>query len=521
MKKYLVIQISLMLAAGVMVTGCAEQQPQDQGKESTDSGKPLEMSITLPPGSPQTTDTVMEKKLNEVLNTKLSLLPLGGWQDASTKLNLLMSQPDTMPDLLWRSGMEKEYQQWIKNDQLVDLVPYMQKYGKNLLNYYSKETLWSSYQDGKLYSVPGDVSEASSKTLYVRKDWLDKLGLPVPKTMDEFLSTVKAFTEQDPDGNGKKDTFGLATWKGFPHEPLYVFEQAYGLKADNFIIQDDGSIKLGAVMPQMKQALALMKDLYENGYIDKGASQKEQNEVIAQGKTGFYYSYIDQVNPANPTLVAFKANNPTGEFLPIDLPKGPDGFSSDWPESLGGWCYNSITTHAKDPARVFQVLDKMNSPEVFKLRKFGIEGEHYKVENGKFSTLIDPKEAPKIGLSLLIWFGDRKDENNIKNTEQATALYKKRIETSSPLRSKIYWPKSTDRPAWSQYGADLNTLMDQTFNQIIYGGKSLDTFDTFVKDWYAKGGREVEAEVNQLYVKEKKEYDEWSKFYDEKLLPYK
>jgi putative aldouronate transport system substrate-binding protein len=155
------------------------------------------------------------------------------------------------------------------------------------------------------------------------------------------------------------------------------------------------------------------------------------------------------------------------------------------------------------------------------LRKFGIEGQHYKIENGVFSSLIDSKEAPKIGLSLLIWFVDRKDQFNIKNTEQATALFKKRIETSAPLRNKIYWPKSTDRPAWNQYNADLKTLQDQTFNQIIYGGKSIDTFDSFVKDWYAKGGKEVEAEINQLYVKEKKEYDEWSTFYDKNLATYK
>jgi putative aldouronate transport system substrate-binding protein len=271
----------------------------------------------------------------------------------------------------------------------------------------------------------------------------------------------------------------------------------------------------------MKNALAAMKEVYEDGYIDKADLQKEQNEVIASGKVGFYYSYIDQLNPTNPTLQAFKANNPNGEFVPVELPKGPDGFSSDWPESQGGWCFDSITTHAEDPARVFQALDWMGSPEGFKLRKFGVEGKHYEIKDGVFHSLVDPKDAPKVGLSLLIWFVDRKDENNIKNTPETTALFEKRAETSEPLRKIVYWPKSVDRPAWNQYGADLNTLRDQMVNQVVYGGKSIDTFDQFVQDWYAKGGSDVEKEINDLYKKEQSEYEEWSQFYDNNLAPYK
>lgn len=500
------------------ISGCSSNN-ESSGGNNEDS--PLKLSVTLSPGSPQTTNTVMEKKLNEVLNTKLELIPLGGWQDASTKLNLLMSKKETMPDIIWRSGMEKEYQQWIANGQLVDLTPHLQKNGKNILNYYSKETLWYSYEKGKLYSVPGDVSEASSKTLYIRKDWLDKLGLTAPANLEEFVAVTRAFTEQDPDGNGKKDTFGLATWKGFPHEPMYIFEQAYGLKLDNWIIQKDGTIKLGAVMPEMKEALRLLKSVYDSGYMDKSATQKEQNEVIASGKVGMYYSYIDQLNEVNPTYQAFKANNPDGEFIPIDLPAGPDGFSSDWPESTGGWCYNSVTTHNPDPERVVKVLDQMASGEVFKLRKFGIEGEHYKIEDGKFVSLVKSEEAPQIGLSLLIWLGDRKDENNLKNSAAVTELYKKRIETSKPLKELIYWPKTVDRPAWNQYGADLDTLRDQAINQIVYGGKSIDQFDEFVKDWYSKGGTEVEKEINEIYAKEQQEYSEWSEFYDQNLAPFK
>jgi putative aldouronate transport system substrate-binding protein len=521
MKKQTLLCIIASLTASALLAGCGSKEKETTGVKEKSSG-PLAMSITLNPGSPQTENTPIEQELNKALNTKLELIPLGGWNDFSTKLNLLMSDKATMPDILWRCGMDKEYQQWIENGQLVDMLPLLQKYGKNLLNYYDVQELFYGYQDGKIYGIPGDISEPSCRILYVRQDWLDKLGLKAPATLEEFVKVCKAFTLNDPDGNGKDDTFGLAAWSGsLLNETAYVFQQAYGVKYNNWIIQEDGTVKLGSTMPEMKEALRHMQEMFKNKYIDKGSNSKEQAEVLANGKYGFYYGYIDNNNPGSNAAVSFKTANPTGKLVPIELPKGPTGFSADWPESKGGWCFNSITTHAKDTESVFEVLDKLNSPEIFKLRKFGVEGTHYKIENGQFTLLTDPNKTAAEGLAIIMWAGDRKDEANIKNTPDTNALFEKRAETAKPLSDKTFWPKTTERAAWTQYGADLDTLRDQAFSQIILGEKSVDYFDDFVKEWYSKGGTEVEKEMNQVYKTEKAQFDEWTKVYEEKLAPNK
>ena len=63
--------------------------------------------------------------------------------------------------------------------------------------------------DGHQYGLPEPPPLPKREGLVIRKDWLDKLGLEVPTTPEELLAVAKAFTEQDPDGNGKNDTYGL------------------------------------------------------------------------------------------------------------------------------------------------------------------------------------------------------------------------------------------------------------------------------------------------------------------------
>ena len=63
--------------------------------------------------------------------------------------------------------------------------------------------------DGKLYGIYRE-RPLSRQGIVIRKDWLDNLGLDMPKTVDELYETAKAFTEKDPDQNGKNDTIGFA-----------------------------------------------------------------------------------------------------------------------------------------------------------------------------------------------------------------------------------------------------------------------------------------------------------------------
>jgi len=367
------------------------------------------------------------------------------------------------------------------------------------------------------------VPEASYMTTIVRKDWLDKLGLPVPTTLDEYVDVLRAFTKEDPDGNGKNDTYGLSGDNYY--RSLVPFFYAYGLDVENFVEQSDGSIKFGAIDPKVKTVLTLLRDLYQEGVIDPRMTTSANNDdtkvndIYASGKVGSFYRWVDYFNPGNSVNISFKKLNPTGEYISIAPIKGPDGFSSDMPDPQIGWCY-LIVTDTVDADSAVQVLNTMAKEDVFKLITFGREGEHYKMEDGIFTPTIAPEEGSKLGLGNFGWYIQRKDAANIKNTPEVTQMFEEKIETSQPMRDKIVFFKAIDRPEWDRYSADIKKARDELFWGIITGKTPIDEFDKFPAMYEKLGGKQVDAEAIELFATQQEEralYDEW---YETNIAPH-
>ncbi|MFC5653279.1 ABC transporter substrate-binding protein [Paenibacillus solisilvae] len=492
------------------------------------SKKPFDISITLN-GGPKTPDSWSEKTLEEQVTDKLGrqvtidpiFLPAS---EVDTKINLLMSAKNTRPNILW-TGDTKEYSKWVQAGIVQDLTPSLQKYGKEIIDYYSKDTLFYHWDSsGKLYQIPGDVAEAGTMTTIIRKDWLDKLGLQMPKTLDEFVQALRAFTNDDPDGNGKKDTYGLSG--DYYFRSLAPFFYAYGVDPDAFIKQDDGSIKYGATMPQVKTALQQIAKLYGEGVIDPRMASAANNtnekvdEIYASGKVGAFYRWVAYFNPSSNATMNFKQNNPGGEYIAIDPVAGPDGFKSDIPSAPRGWCY-LVVTDAGPADEAVQVLNVIASPEVNSLLRFGKEGEHYTMDNGVYNRKVTPDEANKLGLDNFSWVITRKDASNLSNTPEVTKLFEYKIKTSQPMRDKIAIFKATNRPQWDKYSTDIQKARDEAFWGIITGKLGIDAFDKFVAQYEKLGGKEVDEEANTLYSAQEEEYAKYDKWYEENITPYK
>ncbi|MFB9329414.1 ABC transporter substrate-binding protein [Paenibacillus aurantiacus] len=514
--------------SGANGTGNGEETANQEGGNAP-STEPLTISMALMAGS-KTPDSWAEKTLEEELaktmGRKVDVKPvfLPDWSELNTKINLLMSAKDTRPGILW-TGDTKEFTKWVDAGIAQDLTPSLQKYGKEIINYYSKDTLFYHWdKSGKMFRIPGDVPEASYMTTILRKDWLDKLGLQVPKTLDEYVNVLRAFANNDPDGNGKKDTFGLSGDNYY--RSLAPFFYAYGLDVENFVKQPDGSIQFGALDPKVKTVLALLADLYKEGVLDPRMTTSANNDdtkvndIYASGKVGSFYRWVDYFNPGNSVAMSFKKLNPQGEYISVDPIQGPDGFSSDLPDPRIGWCYLIVTDAAKTEDAV-QVLNTMATPEVFKLVTFGREGEHYKMENGIFTPTIQPEEGSKLGLGNFGWYIQRKDAANIKNTPEVTAMFEQKLATSQPMRDKIVVFKAIDRPEWDRYSADVKKARDELFWGIITGKTPIDAFDGFAKTYEKLGGKKIDEEAAGLFDKEQAERAEYDKWYEANITPYK
>jgi len=527
-------KLLLLTAISAMLAACSNSGGNGSGSESSgtnDGGgaaasKPLQVSITLM-GGPKTPDAWVETALEEDLSAHLSRkvelenLFLPGWSDYKTKLNLMMGDRKSMPDILWHSDMEKEYNSWIQAGVLVDLVPHLQKHGRNILDYYTEDTLFYSWDDGKMFRLPGDVAELGSMTTMLRQDWLDNLGFQTPTTLDQYVEVLRAFTNDDPDRNGKKDTFGFVgdhDWRAFA-----PFFYSHGVDVDQFLVQEDGTVKYGATMPQVKQALKLLQDLYAEGVIDPRmvTPNVSAGDLFAEGKVGSLYYWVSFLNAGHPKQMSFKEINPAGQYTALEPMLGPDGFSADVPSDGKGWSFVSVTGAAEEPDAVVQVLNRIASKETNTLIKFGKEGEHYKLDNGTFVNLINEDEGKQLGLDNYTWIITRKDEANIKNTPEVIQLFERRIETSQPMRDKIVFFKSSNRKEWSEYSADLIKLRDETFYGIIAGNLDIGAFDDFVERFYKQGGKQVEEEANLLYASQREEREKFGEWYKTNIAPYK
>ncbi|MCR2804632.1 extracellular solute-binding protein [Paenibacillus soyae] len=499
------------------------------GNNAGSTKEPLAISMALMAG-PKTPDSWAEKTLESELSAKLQrevdVKPvfLPDWSELNTKINLLMSAKDTRPNILW-TGDTKEFSKWVDAGIVQDVTPALQQHGQEIINYYTKETLFYHWDSsGKMYRIPGDVPEASYMTTILRKDWLDKLGLQEPKTLDEYVAVLRAFTNEDPDGNGKKDTYGLSGDNYY--RSLTPFFYAYGIDVENFIKQEDGTVKFGSVMPEVKTVLELLQTLYKEGVIDPRMStaansdDEKVNDVFASGKVGSFYRFVDYFNPGNTAAVSFKKLNPDGEYISIDPVAGPSGFASDQPDPGIGWCY-LVITDTTDVNGAVQVLNTMATPETFKLFTFGKEGEHYEMKDGVFTPTITPDEGNKLGLGNFGWYVQRKDAANIKNTEEVTAMFESKIETSKPMRDKIVVFKALNRPEWDKYSADIKKVRDELFWSIITGKKPVSAFDDFVKQYEKLGGKQIDEEAAGLFEKQQQEYVQYEAWYEENIEPFK
>lgn len=503
--------LSLTLLAGCGTQPSTESSATPEASASTSASASASASESAAPaseaplkirmiemGGPKTVDSVVEKEIEKRYNVDLDIVFMPAWDEMAVKTNLLMSDPATMPDVIQFTGMDKEFAEWKEAGLIVDLQPYLKENGKEILSYYSKETLFYSYEDGHIFKLPGDVAEASSGTIVMRGDWLKKLGLPAPKTTDEFRNTMLAFTNDDPDGNGVKDTYGLGN--------IGMVYAAFKTNPDGFLIGDDGKVGYGAIMPGMRDALAYLHDLYAAGAIDPslftGNDWQKEIERWTGGKVGCMSHGIHHFNPASSLNKAFYANNAGAEMISVDPITGPGGFAATDVQDVGGWCHIAVTTNAKDPARVVAFLNELCKPEGFALYKFGIEGTHYEIKDGVFNPLMGQDELNAQGVNLLSWYLERKDGANIQNTTQVVDMFKRNLELSKPMRDITVIFKDKNRPVWSEYAGDLTTLRDTVVQDIILGNKDITAFDAFVTQWLAQGGDKVLEEANALYQRQ-------------------
>lgn len=494
---------------------------------------------SLPAGdSPENNQYTRHVKEQLNIDTKIVWQAAAG-KDFEQKVNLSIASDD-LPDAL--IVKETQFRQMVKSGQLEDLTEVYEKYAsptiKGIIETTNGLALQSVTVDGKMYALPNVTPEADMvHYMWIRKDWLDKLGLEPPKTIEDLEKVATAFVEQDPDGNGKDDTVGISgpqlggnlhadfmnpNNNNYGFDPIFSSYHAY----PGFWLKDaEGKTTYGSIQPETKQALATLRDFYAKGLIDKEMGiRKNAQELIKNGTAGIYFG-VWWSGGYGPLADAI-ANNPEANWQAYAVPLDSNG---EFAPHMGNPSnqYLVVRKGYEHPEAAIKMQNLLyrdesqfdvnvaigNYPLRLVYAPMDVMDVTYKVLQEILAGTKQPDEVDRPGYNLL-----KADAENVKKVKlepydnndiqywdpNADIGVWKRMYSAlvgmAPLQepfqrtySVTYSQTKTMERKWST----LDKLEKETFLKIIMGAAPLDSFDQFVLDWRKQGGDEILAEIEE------------------------
>lgn len=386
MKRKGMLSIALATAIAFSAIGCGGQPAntgtnggsgKDSAKtENTSDGErvPIRWLTTgdAAAAAIQEGDRIIEA-INEKLgiDLKVEIVPEGNVE----KVNVAMASGD-FPDVVTGSYGTSATQQWIDDGMVIPLNDYFDKLG-NMKKWLEEDYSWTAI-DGKYYGIPFITQYNAANTLIVmRQDWLENLGLSYPTTLEEMKDVMVAFTQDDPDGNGKDDTYGFTAEKPGGNTPFDWAFYAYGRKYADYALDENDQVIPVFEDPSFIPGMAYIKELWDLKVIDPELmlnDMAKKEEKFYQGKAGSMWAPLFRNISRHENSV--KELYPDATLTYGLAPKGPDGSSGMSPQGKGGMM-TCITTACKNQEKAAEFVDFMISEEGNNLLRLGIEGIHY------------------------------------------------------------------------------------------------------------------------------------------------
>jgi putative aldouronate transport system substrate-binding protein len=387
-------------AAGTTAAGGATTAAGSAATTAPASSAPVDLSIQLYPANPATggppADWEVFKTIKDNLNINLkyTMTPLD--PDGANKLNALAASND-LPDFFQVTDRNLFFR--LVNQGLLgstsSLLPLMPERTK--LRYSDPALNKLVTVNGTLYALqePGSATLLKRLGLVIRQDWLDKLGLKTPTTLDDLLAVAKAFTEKDPDGNGKNDTYGLGVTLEGGIGPTAGFGLgqyndfiygAYGV-AGAWNFSDPAKFASNLRDPNYQKATAEWKKFIDAKVVDPDWATLKLNDYRSRWQAGKYGIFAEDfcALSCSAGYNAFEAANPTGKFSIINPPTGPEGKSAFSTYSSAGytWVVSKKAIDAGKGPAIAKLLEWANSGEGYYTLGFGKEGLNYKLDADK------------------------------------------------------------------------------------------------------------------------------------------
>jgi len=448
----------------------------------------------------------------------------------ASKSNVAISSGN-IPDVFMVDGIQ--LRNLVEAGMIEDLTEVYQKYvspdTKATVDEDGGYAMNAATIDGKMYAFPA-VTQGfwTSNMLWLRQDWLDKLGLQPPKTMDELVHIASEFVKNKPDG---VDTYGLGVSKELSNLVVNGFFNGYHAYPFQWITDSDGKIAYGGIQPETKTAVLALAEMYKAGLIDKEFGVKDvakTYEAVIAGKLGmvfssfgYAFSAIKDLYVNNPDAVLSAYPMPSADGSPSKAYVGPTA-NSFWVVKKGfkhpevviklanffteHWMKNPKSEYgtSKDGIMYWQYsILQFNSPllqvnEHRKVKasflanesidKYPDTSNEYFYLKGMYEYAKNPKDNQNPDVQNGWMFNTTFGTPN-SGAEVLDYYFTNDLTVTTPL-------KISSTPTMSQKMPTLTKMEEVFYTKVILGEAGADDFDKFVADWKKQGGDEITAELN-------------------------
>lgn len=292
--------------------------------------------------------------LKKAFNIDLQYMWWAADTDYDQKLRLEMTA-DNLPDV-FNVTNQNDLVQLARAGMLMDLTDMFDKYAWS-----RDKEIWASDGgvsldlatiDGRIYGLPAGLPHTDEVSyLWLRKDWLDKLGLENPKTIEDLVAIIKAFKAADFDGDGIDNTVGMGIDKTlwYSTRGLFNAHAAYPM----YWIEKDGGLLWGGIDDANKPVLELLATLYKEGLLNNEfitEANGDMLEYMINGQCGVVYGghWLGHIAGDNHEL------QPEGDWTCVTLPTATgEPVRSPMKALTSGWTV--VSAKCKNPEAAFKV----------------------------------------------------------------------------------------------------------------------------------------------------------------------
>lgn len=500
-------------------------------------GKMTSVNNSNMPENDTYTDNAYTRYIKSVINVQNVDVFEANDSQYDTNVSMVISM-GSLPDIMVVSSQD-EVEQLVEAGLIEDLT---ESYNNCISDRIRK--MYESYgdslkdmvtYDGKIMALPETNITDGPNLVWLRKDWMDKLGLSEPHTIDDVVNIVKHFISEDPgnngeDASGKPNTVGLAVDTDVTGECGYSSEflldiifACFGAYPKQWIMNDDGEIVYGSVTDEAKEALSYINSLYNQGVIDNDFLLRTSTNICELIENGLCGSFFGPWWAPNNPLANAVSRNPDANWQPYLIATDSDGTTSYHSQNP---CYKYVVVrkgyeHPEIAAKMISVMfDKVRfdctDSEEFKnyyqlnveptARPLSINVDYNNALSICYRNIdatISGRKNPDSLELLERSFYDACSEyiKNANKTSTQWAAYMSRIKACSLIAQdnikvvdSLYF-KTTD--TMKSHWWRLKAKEKEAYLKIISGEEDISYFDTFVKEWNEQGGQIITSEVSE------------------------